>query len=272
MRRIWAYLLFVPTALGCAAPRSLTPGATPDAGTYEVLRGIVRLHPDSAAARAATAMPAPRARGPATPGLGRWFASLRGGSSVREAVVYLAEVPAGYVPGPPPLARSPWSAFPPASSWRAAEEAARRQAAERAAAPRTTVISERGNAYVPRVAVAREGDTLVIANRDLVYHSPFSVSPASTFELGLLAPRSSQRLVLERPGVVQLFCQLHASCVGYVFVAPTPVYARPRSNGAWALPALPPGDYVIRAWHPDFGERTHDVTLPRGRRRLTIRF
>ena len=48
-----------------------------------------------------------------------------------------------------------------------------------------------------------------------------------------------------------------------VFVTPNPGWAHPDASGTFALPALPPGSYELKAWHPRYGERRWRVDLPR---------
>ena len=39
----------------------------------------------------------------------------------------------------------------------------------------------------------------------------------------------------------------------YVMVVDTPYFGKSDASGALALNGLPPGNYEIRAWHPDMG-------------------
>jgi hypothetical protein len=113
---------------------------------------------------------------------------------------------------------------------------------------------------------------VVFENHDQRWHNAFSVSPARHFDLGSIPPGNARAVRFDRAGPVRVFCRLHADSSAYVFVAPNRYFARPDGSGAFALPALPPGAYVVRGWHPRFGERRWKVELPRKGVALALSF
>jgi len=118
--------------------------------------------------------------------------------------------------------------------------------------------------YEPTVVVVARGDSVVIVNRDSLWHQPFSVSKPLHFGLGAMAPGQRRAMRCTRSGVVRVFCRLHSSePSANVLVAPNATWAHPDATGAFALPALPPGRYELRFWHPRYGERRWRVDLPR---------
>ena len=48
----------------------------------------------------------------------------------------------------------------------------------------------------------------------------------------------------------------------FVLVLPHHAFIQPQSDGRYALPDLPPGTYVVRAWHPDLREVRREVVVP----------
>jgi hypothetical protein len=48
----------------------------------------------------------------------------------------------------------------------------------------------------------------------------------------------------------------------FVMVLPHHGFTRPAADGAYALPDLPAGRYVVQAWHPDLGEKKTTVEVP----------
>jgi hypothetical protein len=48
----------------------------------------------------------------------------------------------------------------------------------------------------------------------------------------------------------------------YVLVLPHHAFAQPDSAGAFALPDVPAGHYVLHVWHPDAPEVTRSVDVP----------
>lgn len=174
----------------------------------------------------------------------------------------------------PAVRRSALAAAPPSGAATRAKPASSvpAKAAIPVVPPRTHVIAQRPDGFAPRVLAVTLGDTVAFENRDKVFHNAFSVSPARTFDLGKLGPKASKRLVFAKPGVVRVFCDLHPEDAAYVFVAPTHQWARPDTSGTWTLGPLPVGDYVLRAWHPEHGDRKWSVSLPREGRAVDVTF
>lgn len=127
--------------------------------------------------------------------------------------------------------------------------------------------------FIPRVMVVATGDSVVFTNLDSLYHNVFSISTARHFDLGRMPPGKIDGVRFERPGVVNLHCELHPEMMGYVVVLPTRVYTRPDSLGSFALPKLPRGHYVLHAWHPRVGDKAREFDVPRhGATRLELVF
>lgn len=130
-------------------------------------------------------------------------------------------------------------------------------------------VEIKGDRFTPRVLPVVVGSTVRFSNRDRVYHTVFSVSPAGRFDLGNLAPGKRREIRLERPGVINLFCQLHPAAAGFVVVCPNWFFARARASGEYFLPPLPRGDYVVHAWHPRLGAIRRSVRAT-GREPVTL--
>jgi plastocyanin len=130
-------------------------------------------------------------------------------------------------------------------------------------APRQVWVSQRRSGFVPSLRVIALGDTVRFLNRDRRYHNVFSVSPTRKFDLGKYAPGQSLLATFDRAGAVPLFCELHSEETGMLFVAPNHAFARLSRHGTFALPKLPAGTYVLKLWHPRFGEQTREVEVPR---------
>jgi plastocyanin len=193
-----------------------------------VIKGVVELGAAPAAAtRAARPNPYP-GRANSIAGAGT---EQPGG--VGETIVYVEKLPAGAAALPPPAERPE--------------------------------LEQRRQAFAPRVLAVQAGTVVEFPNRDPVYHNVFSVSPAKRFDLGKYPKGQSRRLKFDKPGLVNVFCDIHSDMAAYVFVLPHHVFARPAAaTGRFALPDVPAGTYVVKAWHPDRGELTQSVQVPKG--------
>lgn len=124
--------------------------------------------------------------------------------------------------------------------------------------PHVIEISRR---FLPRVTAVPAGGRVVFHNRDKVWHGVFSVTPGHRFELGKRAPGRIDTLHSGRAGIVQMRCDIHPDMTGWVVVTPNRAFTRPDAAGQWRLPDLPPGRYLVRAWHPDRGALKRVVRL-----------
>jgi len=140
---------------------------------------------------------------------------------------------------------------------------ARAESALAASARATPRLAQKDQSFVPRVVAVAVGTSVDFPNQDPIYHNVFSLSPARRFDLGKYPRGSSRQVVFSKPGLVNVFCDIHSDMAAFVLVLPHHGFARPSPTGAFALPDLPAGSYVLRAWHPDLGEKTMTVEIPR---------
>lgn len=113
----------------------------------------------------------------------------------------------------------------------------------------TAVMSQLGERFAPHVLPVLQGTTVEFPNYDDVYHNVFSLSRARDFDLGRYPKGASESVTFDRPGVVQVFCHIHADMSGIVMVLPNRWFTAPDSRGAYAIEEVPPGEYTIVGWH-----------------------
>ena len=65
------------------------------------------------------------------------------------------------------------------------------------------------------------------------------------------AALAQQQILLDKPGLVTLGCNIHDWMIAYIFVVPTPWFGRTDASGAARLRDLPAGSYEVRAVHPN---------------------
>lgn len=110
-------------------------------------------------------------------------------------------------------------------------------------------LEQRDERFQPRVLVVPVHSTVEFPNRDDVYHNVFSLSGIRTFDLGRYGRDASKSVRIDRPGVVRVFCHIHADMSAAIVVVDGPGFAIPDSAGRYTLGALPPGDYTLVGWH-----------------------
>jgi plastocyanin len=116
----------------------------------------------------------------------------------------------------------------------------------------------------PRILVVPAGTSVEFANHDSLFHNIFSVSPAKPFNLGRFGRGESKRVTFDKPGLINVYCNLHPNMAAYILVVPNRAFTRPDSLGRFVLPTLPKGHYVVNVWHPDFPTIRREVTITGG--------
>jgi hypothetical protein len=127
----------------------------------------------------------------------------------------------------------------------------------------STVIRQRDRTIIPHVSVAQVGQLIEFPNEDDIYHNLFSLSTGNRFSLGRYAPGVTETTRFENPGVVRLFCDIHAEMAGVILVVNTPYVTRVGSDGTYRI-TVPAGAYRAIAWHPNAGADTASLTIPNG--------
>ena len=127
-----------------------------------------------------------------------------------------------------------------------------------AAPPITARMANERKQFTPRVLVVPAGSTVAFANHDPFDHNVFSSTEGSVFDLGLYGRGETRDARLSRPGVVRVYCNVHAQMSAVVVVRDGPHYTMAASDGSFTLPAVAPGRYVLHAWH----ERAPEAALP----------
>jgi len=128
--------------------------------------------------------------------------------------------------------------------------------------PSGHVLAQHEQAFSARVLSCVVGTVVDFPNQDPIFHNVFSVSPVKRFDLGKYPKGHSKQVKFDKPGLVQVFCDIHPSMACFILVLPNRAFARPDESGAYALPRLPAGTYTFKFWHPDFGEVARNVKVP----------
>jgi plastocyanin len=143
--------------------------------------------------------------------------------------------------------------------------------------PETTIkISQKSLQFSPEFAIAVKGQKIEMPNDDDVVHNVYSFTGLNQFNLGLYAKGESRTVVFEQTGIVDVFCSIHHQMHARVFVVPTKYFANSMPGHSFTLADVPPGKYVLKAWHqrshmmektivvPASGNVTADINLEAG--------
>lgn len=151
------------------------------------------------------------------------------------------------------------------------------QGAHESKPPGTPVkISQRNLQFAPEFAIAVKGQKIEMPNDDDVVHNVYSFTGANQFNLGLYGKGEVRTVAFDQAGIVDVFCSVHHQMHARVFVVPTKYFVVSLPGHAFTLSDVPPGTYVLKAWHersrmiektiivPSSGTVTSDITLENG--------
>lgn len=115
----------------------------------------------------------------------------------------------------------------------------------------TATMKQEGKQFLPQVLVVQKGTTVSFPNRDAIFHNVFSVTPDNSFDLGSYRQGETKTVTMSKPGVVNVYCNMHPQMVGHILVVPNGNYVRAGKDGFFRLTSIPPGKHRVVAWAPN---------------------
>jgi len=120
--------------------------------------------------------------------------------------------------------------------------------------------------YTPRVLGMEAGATIRVTNSDQTLHN-VNVQPSNntSFNVAQPIPGMSTERTFENPEImISVRCDVHPWMQAYVGVVPHPFFDVSGEDGSFSMDGVPPGDYVLEAWHETLGTQTMNVTVRDG--------
>jgi plastocyanin len=160
-------------------------------------------------------------------------AALLAGSAAAANVDVLVQTPAGAPLADAAVLVEPLAATPPRPRARA-----------------HAAIEQRGREFVPWMTVVQTGASVDFPNNDTIRHHVYSFSEPKRFEIKLYAGKPGQPVVFDKPGQIDIGCNIHDWMEAHVLVVDTPYFARTGADGRATVAGVPAGRYRVRPWHP----------------------
>src|SRR3954470_12652984 len=108
---------------------------------------------------------------------------------------------------------------------------------------------QRDKQFEPHLLVVPVGSAVEFPNLDPYFHNVFSLFDGKRFDLGLYEAGASRSVTFSRAGVSHVFCNIHPEMSAVVVAVDTPYYGISARNGVVTIADVPPGRYVMTAWH-----------------------
>ena len=138
------------------------------------------------------------------------------------------------------------------------------------------VMDQQNLAFIPSVLPIPVGSTVLFPNNDKVDHNVFSMSRTKKFNLGSYKPGERKTVVFDKPGIVELRCDVHAEMAAYILVMKNPYFAVTDKKGHFeipdtgylqqagmsGIPDLPAGKYSVKTRHAKLKTQKKSIVVP----------
>jgi plastocyanin len=133
-------------------------------------------------------------------------------------------------------------------------------------APHHARMVQKNKTFAPHVLAIPVGTVVDFPNFDPIFHNAFSNYNGQIFDVGLYPPGTSRAVRFSRPGIVRVFCNIHAGMSAVIAVLNTPWFTVTGSDGKFVIPNVPDGDYSLHVFH----ERATSATLDSLTERIAV--
>ncbi len=131
--------------------------------------------------------------------------------------------------------------------------------------------------FSPHILPVPVGATIHFPNNDKVDHNVFSLSRTRPFNLGSYKPGETKTVLFDKPGMVEVRCDVHAEMAAYIMVMKNPYFAVTDTKGRFEIPDanymkeygfngltdIPPGKYFIKTRHEKLKTIKLAVVVPK---------
>jgi plastocyanin len=124
-------------------------------------------------------------------------------------------------------------------------------------------LDQHGCQYRPHIFGVMAGQPIKILNSDGTLHNIHAL-PKKNAEFNIGQPFKGMETIKKFDSVevpVRFKCDVHKWMGAYTGVFNHPFFAVTNDQGTFEIKNLPPGNYVIEAWHEKYGPQTQNVTI-----------
>lgn len=127
--------------------------------------------------------------------------------------------------------------------------------------PSHSQIDQRNAEFLPHVLPVLRGTVVDFINRDNMYHNVFSLSPTKKFNIGRRPTGQAVPIVMDKPGIVEIFCDIHSNMAAYILVLDNNFFTQPNKQGNYSIDHIPSGTYTLKVWHERLTSQEQNITI-----------
>ena len=138
------------------------------------------------------------------------------------------------------------------------------------------VMDQKDLTFTPHILPIPVGATVFFPNHDKVDHNVFSLSRTKKFNFGSYKPGENKSIRFDKPGIVELRCDMHAEMLAYIMVMKNPYFGVSDAKGHIQIPdpdylkqagltgieTIPAGKYTVKTWHEKLKTKKQTIEIP----------
>lgn len=129
------------------------------------------------------------------------------------------------------------------------------------------ILDQKDQKFIPNLLPIRQNQDVRIHNSDPVYHNVFSLSKTKKFDVGRRPKGEYLDVTFDKPGVVDVFCDIHSNMHAVIYVIPTNAlyWLKVKSGETFNLDEVPPGNYELKLFASGYKEQSVAVEVESGK-------
>lgn len=139
----------------------------------------------------------------------------------------------------------------------------------------TVVIDQQGCWFKPRILGIQTNQILQVINSDPVTHNIHPMAQINrewNHSQGAGDPPLGRKFIKQEV-MIPVKCNIHSWMRAYIGVLEHPYFAVSKTDGAFTIENLPPGNYTVAVWQEKLGtEERHVVVAPHSNAKMNIAF
>ncbi len=116
------------------------------------------------------------------------------------------------------------------------------------ALPAPVVIKQAARRFVPELVGVTAGGAVAFPNGDPFFHNVFSATTERGFDLGSFKQGDTRTRVFLKPGVIDVYCNLHPEMSATLVVLPNTRFAIADASGQFEIKDVPLGSWSVFAY------------------------
>ncbi|MGN8225949.1 hypothetical protein [Gracilimonas sp. BCB1] len=128
------------------------------------------------------------------------------------------------------------------------------------------ILDQKNLSFQPSLLPVYLNGEVRIRNSDPVYHNVFSLSPKKRFDVGRRPKGEFLDVSFDKPGPVDVFCDIHSNMRATIYVMPPSVvtWNKTQSGDSFSIENIKDGNYELKIYALGYQERTIQINVVSG--------